>query len=330
MQLSIVVPVYKSADCLPELARRVQQDVACHFESYELIMVNDNSPDMSWDVIIHLCSEYDFITGVNVRKNVGQDNAIMAGLHSARGEVIVVMDDDLQHDPSDIPSLYKEIHNGFDVVYAYFKEKDQALWKNLGSWFNDRAAVLVLGKPKHIYMSPFKAIRREVVDEIIKYDGPYSYVDGLIFAITSNITQIHATHHSRYAGTSNYNLLKSVRVWLKLATGFSVFPLRIATITGGIISLFSFMMASFFMLEALLLGQTPEGWPSLIVAVFFLGGIQLMGIGAVGEYIGRIFITQNRRPQFTVKEVHRSTGTSEDHDVPRGRMATSILHKNDT
>jgi len=201
MQLSIVVPVYKSADCLPELARRVQQDVACHFESYELIMVNDNSPDMSWDVIIHLCSEYDFITGVNVRKNVGQDNAIMAGLHCARGEVIVIMDDDLQHDPSDIPSLYKEIHNGFDVVYAYFKEKDQALWKNLGSWFNDRAAVLVLGKPKHIYMSPFKAIRREVVDEIIKYDGPYSYVDGLIFAITSNITQIHATHHSRYAAT---------------------------------------------------------------------------------------------------------------------------------
>jgi undecaprenyl-phosphate 4-deoxy-4-formamido-L-arabinose transferase len=311
MQLSIVVPVYNSADCVPDLARRIQQDVGRHFESYELLLVNDDSSDASWDGIARLTDEYPFITGINLRRNVGQDNAIMAGLHYARGEVVVIMDDDLQHDPSDIPSLYKEIQKGYDVVYANFKKKEQVLWKNFGSWFNDRAAVWVLGKPKHIYMSPYKAIRGEVVEEIIKYEGPYSYVDGLIFTITSNMSQILVTHHTRFAGVSNYNLLKSIRVWLKLATGFSVFPLRIATVTGGIMSLLSFIVATLFVIQALLLERMPEGWPSLIVSVFFLGGIQLMGIGTVGEYIGRIFITQNKRPQFTVKEVRRSIGTFE-------------------
>jgi polyisoprenyl-phosphate glycosyltransferase len=307
MQLSIVVPVYKSADCLPELALRVQRHIGSDFENYELILVNDDSPDMSWDVIVQLTEKYDFITGVNLRKNVGQDNAIMAGLHYASGEVVIIMDDDLQHKPSDIPALYKEIQNGFDVVYAHFRKKEQAFWKNVGSRFNDWVAMLMLGKPKHIYMSPYKAIRRGVVHELLKYDGPYSYVDGLIFTITSNLTQIPATHHARFAGKSNYSLLKSIGVWLKLVTGFSAIPLRIAMVAGGIISLLSFVMGCYFLLKALLWEQMPEGWPSLIVAIFFLGGIQLMGIGAVGEYIARIFIAQNKRPQFTVKAVHRNT-----------------------
>jgi undecaprenyl-phosphate 4-deoxy-4-formamido-L-arabinose transferase len=330
MQLSVVVPVYKSAKSLPELARQVRQYAAGKFESYELILVNDGSPDTSWEVIARLANEYHFITGVNLRRNVGQDNAIMAGLHHTCGEVVVIMDDDLQHDPSDIPLLCHEIQKGFDVVYANFEKKEQALWKNLGSWFNDRVAMLVLDKPKQIYMSPYKAIRREVVEEIIKYDGPFSYVDGLIFTITSNITQINATHHSRFAGRSNYNLLKSLQVWLKLATGFSVVPLRMATFLGGIISLFSFVMASFFVLQALLLERVPEGWPSLIVAVFFLGGVQLIGIGAVGEYIGRIFITQNKRPQFTIKEICRSAGKSQMHDIGVYSPTLSVAGKIET
>jgi undecaprenyl-phosphate 4-deoxy-4-formamido-L-arabinose transferase len=305
MQLSIVVPVYRSATCLPELARRARDHLARQFDSYELILVNDGSPDKSWDVIVQLTRENDFITGVNLRRNVGQDNAIMAGLNVAAGDVIVIMDDDLQHDPADISSLHERIQNGFDVVYARFERKRQALWKNLGSWFNDRFAIMTLGKPKNIYMSPYKAIRREVVDEIIKYTGPYPYVDGLIFTVTSNISEVPATHHTRFAGRGNYNLFRSIGVWLKLATGFSVIPLRLVTFLGGVISLFSFALASYFVVEALLLEREPSGWPSTIVAILFMGGIQLIGIGAVGEYIGRIFMTQNQRPQFTVKEIHR-------------------------
>ncbi len=305
MQLSIVVPVYRSARCLAELARRVRQEVGAHFDSYELILVNDASPDESWEVIRQLTREYDFITGVNLRRNVGQDNAIMAGLNIAVGEVLVIMDDDLQHDPADIPKLYDRLQDGFDVVYAHFGRKQQALWKNIGSWFNDRFAIVVLGKPKDIYMSAYKALRREVVDEVLKYSGPYPYVDGLIFTVTSNITDLPATHHARYAGKGNYNFVKSIGVWLKLATGFSVIPLRMVTFLGGVISLFSFLLAFYFVLETLLLKRQPSGWPSVIVAILFIGGVQLIGIGAVGEYIGRIFMTQNQRPQFTVKAIHR-------------------------
>src|SRR5262249_29017805 len=263
MRLSIVVPVYRSAACLPELVRRVQEDVGPHFEEYELVLVNDDSPDESWEVIGRLAREHNFVTGVNLRRNVGQDSAIMAGLNVASGAVIVIMDDDLQHSPSDIPTLHEAIQDGFDVVYANFDHKRQALWKNLGSWFNDRFANLILGKPKNIYMSPYKAIRREVADEIIKYNGPYPYVDGLIFTVTSNITQRSVTHHTRFAGRGNYNLLRSLAVWLKLATGFSVIPLRIATFCGGVISLLSFSLALYFIIETLLLKHEPPGWPSV-------------------------------------------------------------------
>jgi undecaprenyl-phosphate 4-deoxy-4-formamido-L-arabinose transferase len=286
--------------------QRVREDVGPHFEDYELILVNDDSPDESWEVIDQLACEHNFVTGVNLRRNVGQDSAIMAGLSVASGDVIVIMDDDLQHSPSDIPTLYKAIQDGFDVAYANFDQKRQALWKNLGSWFNDRFANIILGKPKDIYMSPYKAIRREVADEIAKYGGPFPYVDGLIFTVTSNITQVAATHHLRFAGTGNYNLLRSMAVWLKLATGFSVIPLRMATFLGGVISLCSLALACYFVIEALLLEREPSGWPSVIVAILFIGGIQLIGIGTVGEYIGRIFITQNQRPQFCVKEISRA------------------------
>lgn len=305
MELSIVVPVYRSADCLSELARRVRAALDGRVGTYELILVNDASPDTSWEVISNLVEAHPFVVGLNLRKNVGQDNAIMAGLHHASGATVVIMDDDLQHDPADIPALVKALTKDTDVVYAAFDHKKQALWKNIGSWFNDRVAVVVLGKPSNVYLSPFKAIRREVVDEIVKYDGPFTYVDGIIFGITSRITQVSATHGSRFAGQSNYTLLRSIMVWLKLATGFSVMPLRITMLIGGAIAFFSFLMALFFIIQALVLSREPEGYPSLIVTIFFLGGIQLMGLGAVGEYVGRVFLTQSKLPQFTVKDVAR-------------------------
>jgi undecaprenyl-phosphate 4-deoxy-4-formamido-L-arabinose transferase len=305
MELSIVVPVYRSADCLPELARRTHDAVSRRFQSYELILVNDDSPDDSWDVIVRLTGTYPSVVGVNLRRNVGQDNAIMAGLRAASGDVIVIMDDDLQHDPRDIAALYERVQSGRDVAYARFEHKQQAIWKNLGSWFNDRVATLTLGKPRDVYMSPYKAISREVVNEIVKYQGPYPYVDGLIFTVTSNLAQVTVPHHHRFAGKSNFNLVRSVAVWLKVVTGFSVIPLRIAMLLGAIMSVSSFLLAFYYVFETLILAREPAGYPSLIVSILFIGGVQLLSLGAVGEYVGRIFITQNSRPQFTVKEIRR-------------------------
>src|SRR6266851_5486265 len=325
MELSIVVPVYRSAACLPELARRVRDEVSRHFQGYELILVNDVSPDDSWDVIVRLTCEYPFVLGVNLRRNVGQDNAIMAGLRVATGDVIVIMDDDLQHDPADIAALYEQIQNGRDVAYARFEHKRQAVWKNLGSWFNDVVATVTLGKPANVYMSPYKAIRREVVDEIVKYQGPYPYLDGLIFTITSNIAEVPATHHRRFAGRSNFNLIRSITVWLKVVTGFSVIPLRFAMLLGAAMSASAFLLAIYYVVQTLLLSQQPAGYPSIIVSVLFIGGVQLIGLGAVGEYVGRIFITQNSRPQFTVKEVRRGG----DPVQPENETLVSMVGRHD-
>jgi undecaprenyl-phosphate 4-deoxy-4-formamido-L-arabinose transferase len=160
----------------------------------------------------------------------------------------------------------------------------------------------VLGKPEELYLSPYKAIDREVVREVLKYDGPYPYVDGLLLRVTSNVTQVDAVHHIRYAGTGNFNLIKSVSTWLKVATSFSVRPLRMAAVLGFAFAVLGLLMAAGFAVRQLVTGGAPLGWASTIVTILVLGGLQLGCLGLMGEYLGRIFLHLNRRPQFVVKE----------------------------
>ena len=302
VDISVVIPVYKSQDCLSELAKRLTDVLDGLGKSYEIVLVNDCSPDGSWEKIVELSNIYDKIKGVNLRKNFGQDCAIMAGLNNSSGKCVIIMDDDLQHDPADIPALYNGL-DGYDVCYALFESKKQSWFKNLGSWFNGKVAEIVIKKPQKIYLSPFKAIKREVINEIIKYDGPYPYIDGLLFRTTRNISQVKIEHHGRYAGKGNYNLIKSIRVWMRLATNFSVLPLRIATILGFIASIIGFLLALYFIIRHFLNGRAPVGWASLIITLLFMGGIQLIAIGAVGEYIGRLFMFYGKEPQFIIREI---------------------------
>jgi undecaprenyl-phosphate 4-deoxy-4-formamido-L-arabinose transferase len=302
VNISVVIPVYNSEDCLDELAKRLADVLDKSGSTYEVVLVNDCSPDNSWEKITELCEIYDRIKGINLRRNFGQDSAIMAGLNYSSGESVVIMDDDLQHDPADIPLLLSGLEKGHDVCYARFNSKKQSWFKNFGSWLNDKVANVILKKPKEIYLSPYKAIKREVVDEIVKYDGPYPYVDGLLFRVTRNITQVIVEHHERYAGEGNYNLRKSISVWLKLATNFSVLPLRIATFLGFISSGIGFILALFFIIQHFMV-EVPIGWASLIVVVLFLGGIQLVTIGIIGEYVGRLFLHHSKEPQFIVNEI---------------------------
>ena len=302
VQVSVVIPVYNSQDCLDELARRLADVLDGSGRTYEIVLVDDCSPDNSWQKIVELCQTYDQLKAINLRRNFGQDSAIMAGLNEARGGYVVIMDDDLQHDPEDIPALLAELDKGYDVCYARFSTKKHNWFKNFGSWVNDKAANVVLKKPKGVYLSPYKALKKEVADEIIRYDGPYPYVDGLLFRVTRNITQVLVEHHRRYSGKGNYNLAKSIRVWLRLATNFSVTPLRMATILGFASSGIGFLLALVFVIQRLVVGKAPAGWASLIVTVLFLGGIQLVAIGIIGEYVGRLFLHHSRQPQFVVRE----------------------------
>ena len=300
--MSVVVPVYRSEECVAKLVAVLTEAFQRMSRTYEIILVNDCSPDGSWERIAEAAKGDANVRDVNLRRNFGQDSALMAGLGQATGDIIVIMDDDLQHDPRDMEALVREVERGADVCYARFREKKQTWWKNVGSWLNGKLAEVVIGKPPGVYLSPYKAIARPVVEEVIKYEGPYPYVDGLIFRVTHNIVEVEAEHHERYAGSSTYTFLKSVGVWLKLATSFSLAPLRIATYLGFMLAGFGLFLALYFIVRTLLGSGAPLGWASIIVSVLVLGGVQLACLGIVGEYLGRVFIHLNRRPQYIIRE----------------------------
>src|SRR5215472_2776674 len=307
LALSIVIPVYRSADCLEALNAAISEALVPLGVRYEVVLVNDCSPDESWTVIEELCRRHANVVGVDLRRNFGQDNAILTGVRLARGQYIAVMDDDLQHDPRDIPSLISGLEAGFDVVYAQFRKKRQKIWKNLGSWFAGEVAERVLNKPKDIYLSPYKVFRREVADLICNYHGAEPYIDGLLLQVTSRITQVPVEHRPRYSGKSTYTLWASIRIWTRIAFSFSVKPLRLVTVLGLAFSVLGVLLGIAVILYRL---SSPEkfpagtaGWASLIVAVLFLGGVQLIFFGILGEYSGRTYLRVNDQPQTAVRVV---------------------------
>src|SRR5215831_2669366 len=304
IHVSIVVPVYRSEPILPALAREVEAAARAQgLEGrFELVLVNDSSPDGSWRVIRELAQRHGFIRGVNLRRNFGQHNATMAGLSQARGEIVIVMDDDLQHPPAQIAALVAEIEKGADVCYTRYRGRKHALWKILGSRFNDWVATLLLDKPKGLYLSSFKAMKGEVAREVVKYDGPYAYLDGLILDVTRSIATVEIDHQARAEGEGNYNLRRSVSLWLRMATNFSIFPLRIATVVGFTMAVLSALFIIVLLAEKWAHPNLVAGWSSLMATILFVGGVQTFCVGMVGEYLGRTYLNINRKPQFVIRE----------------------------
>lgn len=300
--LSIVIPVYRSAAILPKLVEAIAAEMRDESlsDSFELILVNDCSPDNSWQVIRKLAETNAFIKGITLRRNVGQHNAIMAGLHHANGEYVVLMDDDLQHPPSAIADIVKALAEGYDVCYTNYLNRQHAAWKKLGSQFNDWMATRLLDKPKGLYLSSFKGLRREIVDEIAQYDGPYTYIDGLILDVTRSITTVDIEHQARFEGESNYTFARLLSLWMKMATSFSVFPLRLATYAGFALAALSLVMIFVVIVQKIMFPELPRGWASTIATILFIGGIQTMCIGMVGEYLGRTYMKLNRKRQFVI------------------------------
>jgi undecaprenyl-phosphate 4-deoxy-4-formamido-L-arabinose transferase len=301
--LSVVIPVFNCAEILRELYKRLIRALDDNGNNYEIIFVNDNSTDDSWAILKQLSGTNAIISCIDLRKNVGCDSAIMAGLSIVQGDIIIIMDDDLQHAPEDIPTLVEHLSLGHDLVYANFISKEQHKMKNAGSWINGKMAELVVGKPKSIYLSPFKAVRREIVDEIVKYSGPYPYVDGLIFQVTERISQVPIDHHKRFLGQGNYGVLKSFKIWLNLATGFSVTPLRIASLAGIIVATITAGFGCWLIIWKLFFGISLEGWVSTIVIVLFLGSVQLLALGMLGEYLGRMYLSLGGKRQYVIKQI---------------------------
>ena len=305
LALSIVIPIYNGARSISELVHALEELPI--WGGHEVILVNDGSPDNSLDVCTALVGGARVpITLVNLARNYGEHNAVMAGLRHATGAHVITMDDDLQNPPEEVERLLAFAQrSGDDVVYTYYEEKQHAAWRNLGSRFTNRVADFVLEKPNGLYLSSFRCISAFAVREIIRYQGPFPYIDGLILQVTQNISRLMVRHLSRASGRSNYTLRRLLRLWMSMFVNFSVMPLRISTITGFVLSGLGAIGGVMAIAEALLYSP-PEGWASLMAAVLLLSGVQLVILGIVGEYLGRLYLTANGKPQSVIREVRRS------------------------
>ena len=303
--LSIVIPVYNGASSVAELVGALEE---LSIEGgHEIVLVNDGSPDDSLAVCRGLLDKARVpITLVNLARNYGEHNAVMTGLRRTSGAHVITMDDDLQNPPEEVERLLAFAQrSGKEAIYTYYDDKRHALWRNLGSRFANRVADFVLDKPKGLYLSSFRCMSAFVVREITRYQGPFPYIDGLILQVTHDIDRLLVRHLPRAVGRSNYTLRRLLRLWTSMFVNFSVMPLRLSTLTGFVLSLLGAIGGAMAIAEAVF-SSPPPGWASLFAAVLLLSGVQLMILGIVGEYLGRLYLTANGKPQAVVKEVRHS------------------------
>ncbi len=310
--LSIVVPVYRGANPVGQLVAELS---ALKPEGgMEIILVNDGSPDNSAEVCQALLGTATVpLIYIEHARNYGEHNAVMTGLRRARGDYVITMDDDLQNPPEEVVRLYDHARNGrWDVVYTRYASKKHALWRNIGSRFANAVADRLLDKPKGLYLSSFRCMARLVVQSVTRYTGPYPYVDGLIMEVTQRIDSIEVRHLPRAEGRSNYTLTRLVRLWLNLATSFSLAPLRMATFLGIGMATLGAIGAALTIIEALVVRGTPSGYASTMVVILLVGGVQSMILGVLGEYVGRTFLSANGKPQGTVRLISRNRAAEDE------------------
>ena len=303
MLVSVCIPCYGSANTLPAVVAEIQREFAVH-EGYEyrLILVNDGSPDNTFEVIKGLCTQDKRIIGINLSRNYGQTHAKMAALRCAKGDALVYMDDDGQHPAAGIFQLLEGIAQGNDVVYARFTHKRHGLHKRFASFLHNKLSEWNGVNPKGVRRSAFVAWSRFAYEAAQKYKSPFPSPAGYMMRVTSKITSIDVTHRKRAAGRSGYTLRKLFRLWMDSFTNFSVVPLRFASFIGALSACAGFLWGFFLVVRKLVRPSVPMGYTSTISVILFVGGIIMLMLGLLGEYIGRIYMTVSGMPQYTVAE----------------------------
>ena len=306
-ELSLVIPVYNGSRTIGPLVEQTAKIFGS--TSFEIVLVNDGSTDDSETVCAQLAEKFpQSVTFVHLSRNFGEHSAVLAGFTQARGRYVAVLDDDGQNPPEEIIRMLDELkRKNYDVVYGHYIEKKHSWFRNLGSRFNDRIATLMLHKPKDLYLSSFKVMNRFLVNEIIKYRGPYPYTDGLIYRVTRNIGQIPVEHRLSQSGQSRYTLRRLVRLWLNMFLNFSIQPLRISVYVGLLASCLSIVALVAILIDKLWITKNVTvGIPTVLGSVVFFAGIQLMILGLVGEYLGRLYLDHTGTPQYVVRYVRRA------------------------
>jgi undecaprenyl-phosphate 4-deoxy-4-formamido-L-arabinose transferase len=300
--VSIVIPVYNGQATIGALVRKLDELLAS-LHPLDIILVNDASSDGSLQSCLTVQKEVRTpVHVIDLSRNFGEHNAVMAGLHHVKTDYAVIMDDDFQNPPTEVRKLIEKAKEGYDVVYTRYPEKHHAFWRNLGSRFHNMVATWMLKKPRHLYLSSFKAMNKFTVEQMMRYSGPYPYLDGLILRSTRRIGVVDVQHAPRATGRSHYTATKLLRLWLNMFTNFSILPLRIATVLGLLFSFLGLLFGAVIVMEWFRNPDLPIGWASLAFVTVMFAGVQLTLIGVVGEYVGRIFMFQNSAPQFIVRQ----------------------------
>jgi glycosyltransferase involved in cell wall biosynthesis len=306
--LSFVIPLYRSAETIRGVVEDIQRLTIDG--GHEIVLVNDGSSDATSEVcrdIIRSASPQVPITLIEHARNYGEHNAVLTGWRQARGTYIVNLDDDGQNPPAEAVRLWQHAKaNHLDVVFGHYAEKQHSLWRNLGSSLTNSMTNWALDKPHGFYLSSFRCVSAFAAKQVVGYAGPYPYIDGLLLQVTQRIGSIEVRHEPRRAGASTYTLRRLVRLWLSAWVNFSVLPLRVATVLG-------LLMAGLGVLALLAIAwlwlnsRGPQyGWGWLMAALLIFSGAQLVLLGLIGEYVGRMFLAINQRPQSVVREVVKS------------------------
>jgi undecaprenyl-phosphate 4-deoxy-4-formamido-L-arabinose transferase len=289
---------------LPVVVNEITETIKKTGYEYEIILINDNAPDATYETIRLLCSQDTHIIGATFSRNFGQHAAQMAGFSFVNGDVMISADDDGQSPIEEMGKLLDKINEGYDAVFSHFINRKQGLFREFGSWMNNWMSEILTDKPKGLKTGNFYAMRRFAVDEIVNYRNAYPYIAGLLFRATKNITNVEVNYRRRISGVSNYNLKKMISMWLNGFTAFSVKPLRIASILGSIIAVMGFLFGIYIITKKMFdTRYVLSGWSSTISMFLFIGGMIMLMLGIIGEYIGRIYISINNSPQYVIKEI---------------------------
>ena len=310
--LSFVIPCYCSEHTIGDVVQKIVSTVADK-NSYEIILVNDGSSDGTYKVLKSLAQENSNIKAVNLSKNFGQQNALMAGYNLAGGKIVISLDDDGQQNPQDCYALINALNDDVDVVYAKYPKKKHSPFRNFGTKMSKWMKEWLCEWPKDLSSTSYWACKKFVTDEICNYKNPYPFISGLVIQCTKKIINIEIEHHERKYGKSGYTFKKLINLWLNGFSQFSVKPLRIATFCGMFFSLVGFAYAIFIVIKKLLNPALPAGYSSIMCVLLILGGVLMIILGLIGEYIGRIYICINRTPQYVIKNtVNANLGEETD------------------
>lgn len=307
--ISVVIPCYYSERTIVQVVEMTIEEFAKQEKySCEFVLVNDGSTDETYEKIKGLAKKYSFVKGINLLRNFGQHNALMAGLHFAEGDYVLGMDDDMQTHPSQIFYLVDKINEGYDLVYGHYGKRKNSFLKNMSSKLNEISSRILLGRPKEIVSSNFWIITAQVATEVCKYDSFNPYIDGIFYRVTRNIGNVEVEHHKRKVGKSNYTFKKLLRLWMAY-WNYSVIPLRISSVVGAFTAMAGFVAAIVTVICKVVDSTMVLGWASIICVLLVFFGLILLSLGIIGEYLGKILLTLNHTPQYIVRE---SVNTQEE------------------